>query len=252
MAPNSSVDISTVECTVEISTVEMFPLIGQQGVGKRSISSQQSGLSSSSSNFSVKFPKLAPVSTELLYKHLQNSCGAKEIVEITKNGFFEGVFNGENIHINFQRDNFLDIYTTYMRNLKSFDSNGYEVVKNAVLERSVVEQDEFSIKYIQYLLGLSKSVAGRFRQMCVCKIEEKTNIASSTSIASSTTSISSKILLSSSIISVSTNLSRRQESDTPIYPESEDGALCTSLYHMYLKDNGEASFVGRVSLIVNI
>ena len=68
------------------------------------------------------------------------------------------------------------------------------------------------------------------------QLEEKTNIASSTSIASSTF-MSSEILLSSSIMSDFTNLSSRtQESDTPIYPESEDGALCTILYHMYLKD----------------
>jgi len=84
--------------------------------------------------------------------------------------------------------------------MKSFDAHGYEVVKNAVLEGSVVEQDEFSIKNIQYLLGLSTSVAGRIRQVYVCKIEEKTNIASSTTIS----------------------------------PESEDGALCTSFFHTYI------------------
>jgi len=59
----------------------MFPLIGQQSVGKRPICS--------SSNFSIKLPKLALSSKELLYKHLQTSCGAKEIIEITKNVFLK-------------------------------------------------------------------------------------------------------------------------------------------------------------------
>ena len=37
---------------------------------------------------------------ELLYKHLHNCCGAKEIIEIAKNVFFEGVINGEKNHTN--------------------------------------------------------------------------------------------------------------------------------------------------------
>ena len=80
----------------------MFPLIGLQSVGKRPICS--------SSNFSIKLPKLAPLSTiELLYKHLQTSCRATEIINITKNVFFEGVINGEHVHIDVQIDTFFDI-----------------------------------------------------------------------------------------------------------------------------------------------
>jgi len=168
----------------------MFPLIGQQSVGKRS--------NCSFSNFSIKIPKLALSSTELLYKHLQTSCGAKEIIEITKNGFFKGLINGEHVRIDVQIDTFFDVYTKYMKQMKSLDSHGYEIVKNAVLARTLVAEDELSIKDISYLLGLSNSTAGRLRQVYGC---------------------------------------RGIESDTPIHPQSEDvGALCTSFHHMYLKD----------------
>ena len=170
----------------------MFPLIGQQSVGKRP--------NCSSSNFSIKIPKLALSSKELLYKHLQTSCGAKEIIEITKNGFLKGLINGEHVRIDVQIDTFFDVYTKYMKQMKSLDSHGYEIVKNAVLARTLVAEDVLSIKDISYLLGLSNSVAGRLRQVYGCR--------------------------------------GMIESDTPIHPQSEDvGALCTSLYHMYLKDN---------------
>ena len=136
----------------------MFPLIVQQGVGKRP--------TSPSSNSSVKFPKLATVSSnELLYEHLQKKCGAKEIQQISKNGFFKGDINGKYIQLDFQSDNFLDIYTTYMGNMKNLDSQSFEVVKKAVLERSILE-DTLSIKDISCLL--SNSVAGRFLETYIC------------------------------------------------------------------------------------
>ena len=91
-------------------------------------------------------------------------------------------------------------------NWKNLDSQSFEVVKKAVLERSILE-DTLSTKDISCLLGLSNSVAGRWRQVYVSR----------------------KI--------VEPNLGMIQ-SDTPVHPQSEDvGALCTSLYHMYLKDN---------------
>ena len=135
----------------------MFPLIGQQSVGKRPICS--------SSNFSIKLPKLAPLSIELLYNHLQTSCRATEIINITKKSFFEGVINGEHVRIDVQIDTFFDLYTKYTKQMKSLDSHGYEIVKNAVLARTLVAEDVLSIKDISYLLGLSNSVAGRLRQV---------------------------------------------------------------------------------------
>jgi hypothetical protein len=171
----------------------MFPVIVHQSIGKRQ--------NLSSSNSSIKLPKIETLSSiEILYKHLQNSCGAKDIQEITKKGFFQGVINGEHIYIDFQIGTFLGTYTAFMQNMKSLDSHLYEIVKNAVLARTLVAEDVLSIKDISYLLGLSNSVAGRLRQVYGCR--------------------------------------GMIESDTPIHPQSEEvGALCTSLYHMYLKDN---------------
>ena len=195
----------------------MFPLIGQS-VGKRQ--------NCSSSNLSIKLPKIEPLSNiEILYKHLQNACGAKDILEITKNGFFQGVINGEHIYIDFQIGTFLGTYTAFMQNMKSLDSHRYEVIRNTVLARTLVAEDEMSIKDISYLLGLSNSTAGRLRKVYGCRGIDSIPLQPYTCL-----NLPAVELLKPSM--VGTN-----ESDTPIHPQSEDvGALCTSFHHMYLKD----------------
>ena len=74
-------------------------------------------------------------------------------MKLQKTVFFKGVISGEHVHIDVQIDTFL-CYTKYMKQMKSLDSHGYEIVKNAVLARTLVAEDVLSIKDISYLLGI--------------------------------------------------------------------------------------------------